>query len=139
MGGYQEARPSASQGPSNSVFERGVVIEVKSDEFIALLQSVDFFFEANKGLSVIGSLKPFISTEHSFLKHLVQFKRSLVFKCQRDFHFFPENQRLKNIMICPPLYYTIRIHLSGTSQGSVFCGEEKPKIPLKEKKFRAIR
>ncbi len=44
-------------------------------------------------------MKPFISTEHSFLKHLVQFNRSLVFKCQRDFHFFPGNQRFRIKMI----------------------------------------
>ena len=42
---------------------------------------------------------PSLSTEHSFLKHLVQFNRSLIFKCQRDFHFSPENQRFKNEMI----------------------------------------
>jgi hypothetical protein len=51
---------------------------------------------ANEGLIVIGN---FYSTEHSFLKHLVQFNWSLVFKCQRDLHFFLENQRFQNKMI----------------------------------------
>jgi hypothetical protein len=53
----------------------------KSYEFIAL------------PLSVNRRIEYFISTEHSFLKHLVQFNRSQVFKCQQDFHFYPEIQR----------------------------------------------
>ncbi len=51
---------------------------------------------ANKGLIVIRN---FYSTKHSFLKQLVQFNWSLVFKCQWDLHFFLENQRFKNKMI----------------------------------------
>jgi hypothetical protein len=52
-----------------------------------------------KQIKVSLYLEPFLSTEHSFLKHLVQLNMSQAFKCQRDFHFFPENQRFKNKMI----------------------------------------
>ncbi len=37
--------------------------------------------------------------ERSFLKHFVQYNRSLVFKYQRNLYFFPENQHFKNTLI----------------------------------------
>ncbi len=59
-----------------------------------------WFFK--KQLKVSLYLEPFISTEHLFLKHLVQFNRSLVYKCQREFHFFTENQRFKKKWLILP-------------------------------------
>ncbi len=51
-----------------------------------------------KQIKVSCNWNLFNSTEHSFIKHLVQFNRSLDFKCLRDFQFFTENQRFKNKM-----------------------------------------
>jgi hypothetical protein len=58
----------------------------KGDEFIALLETVDFFLKQIK-VSLYFELR---STHF--------FNRSLVFKRQRVFHYFPENQRFKNKM-----------------------------------------
>ncbi len=66
------------------------------------------------------TLKPFISTERSFLKHFVQCNRSHVFKYQRDLHFFPENQM--KWLIMPTTASRIRVVVparQGTQPGGI--------------------
>ncbi len=60
----------------------------------AMNSSLFAIFFTNKGLIVIGTFffngAPIFSSLGSIQQG------SLVFKCQRDFHFFPENQHCKN-------------------------------------------